>query len=132
MKRKGRHPSNALSGTLVHAMRAPGLYADGNGLYLRVDAAGCKRWILRTVVQGKRRDIGLGGLSRTSLVEARVRAKMLRKIARDGGDPLAAREHVFSTRHPEVTQAVNETLELLKNAGVVIDDVILSRLGVTE
>ena len=103
MKCKGRHPSNALSGTLVHAVRVPGLYADGNGLYLRVDAAGCKRWILRTVVQGKRRDIGLGGLSRTSLVEARVRAKMLRKIARAGGDPLAARDQVFSTRHPEVT-----------------------------
>ena len=132
MKHKGQHPSNALSGTLVHAVWAPGLYADGNGLYLRVDAAGCKRWILRTVVQGKRRDIGLGGLSRTSLVEARVRAKMLRKIARDGGDPVAARDQVFRTRHPEVTQAVNDTLELLKNAGVVIDDAILARLGVTE
>ena len=107
MKRKGRHPSNALSGTL-------------------------KRWILRTVVQGKRRDIGLGGLSCTSLVEARVRAKMLRKIAREGGDPLAARDQVFRTRHPEVTQAVNDTLELLKKAGVVIDDVLLARLGVTE
>jgi hypothetical protein len=83
-------------------------------------------------VQGKRRDIGLGGLSRTSLVEARVRATLLRKIARDGGDPVAARDQVFSTRHPDVTQAVNDTLELLKNAGVVIDDVLLARLGVTE
>src|SRR5215218_4620481 len=132
MKHKGQHPSNALSGTFVHAVRAPGLYADGNGLYLRVDAAGCKRWILRTVVQGKRRDIGLGGLSCTSLVEARVRAKLLRKIAREGGDPLAARDQVFRTRHPEVTQAVNDTIELLKKAGVVIDDVLLARLGLTE
>ena len=131
-KRKGRHPSEALTGTFVHAVQLPGFYADGNGLYLRVDASRCKRWILRTVVQGKRRDIGLGGLSRTSLVEARVRAKMLRTIARDGGDPMAARDQVFRTRHPEVTQAVNDTLELLKNAGVVIDDVLLARLGVTE
>ena len=57
---------------------------------------------------------------------------MLRKVARDGGDPLSARDQVFRTRHPEVTQAVNDTLELLKNAGVVIDDVLLARLGVTE
>jgi hypothetical protein len=57
---------------------------------------------------------------------------MLRKIAREGGDPITARDQVFRTRHPEVTQAVNDTLELLKNAGVVIDDVILARLGVTE
>ena len=66
------------------------------------------------------------------LIEARVRAKLLRKVARDGGDPLSARDQVFRTRHPEVIQAVNDTLELLKNAGVVIDDAILARLGVTE
>ena len=35
-------------------------------------------------------------------------------------------------RRPEVTQAVNETLELLRKAGVVINDVILSKLGVSE
>ena len=102
------------------------------GLYLRVDGSGCKRWILRTVVQGKRRDVGLGGCSSTSLLVARVRARALRKIAREGGDPFAAREQVFTMRHPEVAQAVNETLELLRKAGVVINDVILSKLGVNE
>jgi hypothetical protein len=35
---------------------------------------------------------------------------------------------MFRMRHPEV----NETLELLKKAGVVINDVILSKLGVSE
>jgi hypothetical protein len=105
----------------------PGFYADGTGLHLRIDSSGSKRWILRTVVQGKRRDIGLGGCSTTSLLVARVRARTLRKIAREGGDPFAAREQVCWTRHPEVTQAVNETLELLRKAGVVINDVILSK-----
>jgi hypothetical protein len=70
--------------------RPPGFYADGNGLYLRVDNAGAKRWILRTVVQSKRRNVGLGGCSSTSLFVARVRARVLRKIARDGGDPFVA------------------------------------------
>src|SRR5687767_4591444 len=125
MKRKGRHPSEALTAMFIHAMGRPGFYADGNGLYLRVDDAGAKRWILRTMVHGKRRDIGLGGCSSTSLVEARVKARVLRKIARDGGDPFAAREQVFTMRHPEVARAVNESVELLRNAGVRIDDIIL-------
>src|SRR5687767_11848666 len=53
------------------------------------------------------------------------------RVARDGGDPFAAREQVCKTLHPEVTQAVNETLDLLREAGVVINDVILSKLGVS-
>ena len=105
MKRNGRHPSDALTGVFIHAVTAPGFYADGNGLYLRVDDSGAKRWILRTMVQGKRRDVGLGGCSSTSLLVARVRARALRKIARDGGDPFVAREQVFKTGHPEVTQS---------------------------
>ena len=65
-------------------------------------------------------------------MDARARGRRLRKIARDGGDPFAAREQVVRARHPEVTQAVNETLDLLRKAGVVINDVILSKLGVSE
>jgi integrase len=47
--------------------------------------------MLRTVVKGKRCDIGLGSLSVVKLAEARDEAHSLRKIARAGGDPLAAR-----------------------------------------
>ncbi|TDI81077.1 MAG: DUF4102 domain-containing protein, partial [Betaproteobacteria bacterium] len=54
-----------------------GRYGDGNGLYLIVDPSGAKRWVLRTVVMGKRRDIGLGGLSLVSLAEAREEAMRL-------------------------------------------------------
>ena len=38
----------------------PGKYADGNGLYLVVDESGAKR-TLRTVIRGKRHELGLGG-----------------------------------------------------------------------
>ena len=99
-KRKGRPPAEALTGEFVRDVQAPGLYADGNCLYLRVDASGSKRWVLRTKVQGKRRDIGLGGFSYTTLVEARARARILRKIAREGGDPLVARALVCRTEYP--------------------------------
>ncbi|MBF9235431.1 tyrosine-type recombinase/integrase [Microvirga alba] len=91
MKRAGRHPDKALSALRVRQLSKPGRYADGNGLYLVVEPSGAKRWILRTVVRGKRRDIGLGGLALVSLAEAREKALAYRKMAREGGDPLAER-----------------------------------------
>jgi len=78
MKPKGRHPHLALSATRVRVINKKGRFADGNGLYLVVDESGAKRWIIRTVVQGKRRDIGLGGLSLVSLAEAREAATTVR------------------------------------------------------
>jgi hypothetical protein len=88
-KRRGRHPEKALSAVHVRQLKTAGRYADGNGLYLVVDPSGAKRWVLRTVVKSKRRDIGLGGVSLVSLSEAREKAGSYRKIAREGGDPLA-------------------------------------------
>lgn len=91
LKRAGRHPDKALSAVRVRQLSKPGRYADGNGLYLVVEPSGAKRWILRTVVRGKRRDIGLGGLALVPLAEARERALAYRKMAREGGDPMAER-----------------------------------------
>ena len=88
------HPHKALSARLVQTTRATGRtrrIADGGGLYLLVTKAGTKSWMLRTVVRGKRCDIGLGGVSLVSLAEAREEAAQLRKIARAGGDPLGER-----------------------------------------
>ena len=65
--------------------------ADGGGLYLLVAPSGSKSWVLRTVVTGRRCDIGLGSVALISLAEAREEAVRLRKIARSGGDPLAER-----------------------------------------
>jgi len=88
-RRHGKHPSKALSVSHVRNAK-PGKYADGNGLYLVVDKSGARRWVLRTVVQGKRREIGLGGCSVVSLAHAREEAARLRAIARKNGDPLEA------------------------------------------
>ena len=91
MPKQGKHPQNALTALQVKRLRTPGRYADGNGLYLEVEPSGARHWTLRTVVHGRRRDIGLGGTSLVSLVEAREKAAKLRKIAREGGDPLSER-----------------------------------------
>lgn len=72
-------------------MTAPGFHADGNGLYLKVDVNGAKRWVQRIVINGKRRDIGLGSASLVGLAEAREKAVENRKSAREGGDPIAAK-----------------------------------------
>jgi integrase len=90
-KPKGSHPHQRLTAIGVRNLRAPGRYADGNGLYLLVDPAGAKRWLLRTIVQGKRRDIGLGSVRLVPLAKAREQAARLRGLAREGGDALAVR-----------------------------------------
>lgn len=70
----------------------PGRHADGGGLYLEVMASGARRWFLRTMVRGKRRDVGLGSAELVTLAEAREMAHRLRKVARSGGDPFAERD----------------------------------------
>jgi integrase len=89
-----RHPQRALTTKAVQAAKGSGRVrriADGGGLYLVVAPGGSKSWVLRTVVKGKRCDIGLGSVALVTLAEAREDAQRLRKIARAGGDPLAER-----------------------------------------
>ena len=86
-----RHPDKKLTAVAVKNL-GPGMHADGNGLYLAVDKSGARRWALRTMVHGRRREIGLGPTSLYSLADAREKAKTLRRIAREGGDPIAARD----------------------------------------
>ena len=69
----------------------PGFHSDGNGLYLDVQASGSRSWILRTMVRGRRKDIGLGGLSTKSLADARAEAADLRSRAKKGQDILEIR-----------------------------------------
>lgn len=79
--------------TAVQVRRAgPGIYSDGRGLILRVKESGARSWILRVQVAGRRRDIGLGSDADLSLLEAREKAAHLRKIARQGLDPIAERD----------------------------------------
>lgn len=88
---KGSHRDKRLTAATVRSLTAPGFYPDGQGLYLKIDNGGAKRWIQRLVIQGKRRDIGLGSASVKGLADAREEALTNRKLARSGGDPLAAK-----------------------------------------
>ncbi|MYC87372.1 MAG: tyrosine-type recombinase/integrase [Gemmatimonadales bacterium] len=89
-KPKGRHPDKALSASFVRAA-PPGRYCDGNTLYLFVQRSGARSWVQRLVIRGRRRDLGLGSVTLVPLAEARETARRNRKLAREGGDPLAER-----------------------------------------
>jgi integrase len=110
MAESRKHPHKALSTLRVNSIATPGRYGDGNGLYLVVDPSGAKRWVLRTIVQGKRRDIGLGGLRLVSLADARTKAQEYRKLAREGGNPLEARRKERANV-PTFSEAAQITLE---------------------
>lgn len=85
-KEPGRHRDNRLSAAGVKALGA-GFHADGQGLYLKVEQSGARRWVQRIVIRGKRRDLGLGAPPVVSLKQAREKALDNRRVARVGGDP---------------------------------------------
>lgn len=69
----------------------PGLHADGGGLYLRVEPAGARRWMVLFRHRGKRCEMGLGPLATMSLVEAREAALQARRQAQAGKSPVEER-----------------------------------------
>ncbi|MQM37690.1 Prophage integrase IntA [wastewater metagenome] len=83
-----------LSALEVRRLDRPGLHAVGGvgGLLLRVADTGARYWVLRTMVCGKRRDIGLGPYPEVSLKRAREEAAEMRAKARKGVDPVAERQ----------------------------------------
>jgi integrase len=82
--------ANELTSVFVKQCRQAGVYRDGQGLMLRVEPTGTKRWVLRITVRGMRRDVGIGSAKDVSLVEARNRAFELRRLAREGKDVVGA------------------------------------------
>lgn len=62
----------------------PGRHADGRGLYLVVRNSGSRAWVLRTQVEGKRQDLGLGAADKVSLAQARAKASESRAKLRSG------------------------------------------------
>lgn len=78
----------------------PGATSDGDGLILRVTEGGTASWQYRFTIHGKRRLMGLGSCSVTTLAEARDKAAEARKLVAAGTDPLIVKEVV-----PEVKAA---------------------------
>ena len=69
----------------------PGLYGDGNGLYLQVSNRNTKAWIFRFMIRGRPRKMGLGDIDHVSLKDARKLAQAKRLLVVDGIDPIEER-----------------------------------------
>ncbi|WP_223300216.1 tyrosine-type recombinase/integrase [Methyloversatilis sp. RAC08] len=82
-----------LSDLSVRRLTAPGFHAVGgvSGLHLQVLPSGARTWILRVMVGGKRRDMGLGGYPDVTLAKARENARDAKDKIRKGIDPIAER-----------------------------------------
>ena len=85
-------PQKRLNALRVRNESKPGKYYDENGLFLRVEKSGSKRWVQRLTIKGRQREVGLGSASLVSLSDARAQAYENRQLARSGGDPLAEKQ----------------------------------------
>ena len=112
-KPRARHPDRRLTAVFVRSA-GPGRYCDGQGLYLYVQTSGARSWVQRLVVHGRRRDIGLGSAQLVPLADAREMALVNRRMARQGGDPLAEKRRLASM--PTFADAAERVLEQ-KRAG---------------
>jgi integrase len=77
----------------VKGLASPGRHAVGGapGLCLNITETGATSWILRSIVAGKRRHIGLGPYPEVSLSEARQKAQDMRRKIASGIDPVEER-----------------------------------------
>jgi integrase len=93
-----------LSALAVSRMTAPGRWAVGgvDGLALLVAESGGRSWVLRVMVGGKRREMGLGGYPTISLADARDAARKQRTVLLGGDDPIEARAERIQTLKAEV------------------------------
>jgi len=80
-----------LSARSVDTAKEPGRHSDGGGLYLVIDDSGGKRWAFMYRRQGRRREMGLGGVNAVPLARARRLAAEYRALLAEGRDPIAER-----------------------------------------
>jgi integrase len=100
------HTLKRLTPRGVETAKRPGLYADGGGLYLRVGRGGAKSWCLRYMLNGKAREMGLGGLSKIGLADARKKASAQRLLLVERVDPLARRNAERAAEKIEAARAM--------------------------
>ena len=87
--------AGALTAQSVKNLKTPGKYSDGTGLglFLLVKPTGARFWVQRIMINGRRRDIGLGGYPLVSLANARALALINKQTVQQGGDPLAEKRN---------------------------------------
>ncbi|TJW31596.1 MAG: DUF4102 domain-containing protein, partial [Mesorhizobium sp.] len=83
-----------LTDSKIKALAEPGIYGDGDMLYLRVHPGGTKSWFFIYRRHGIRRELGLGsygGSVSVNLANARRKADEFRGMLAEDRDPFAER-----------------------------------------
>ena len=88
----GRRTIGRFTARAVGALKRPGHFADGGGLYLQVSETGSRSWVFRYQRAGRRREMGLGSFPAVGLKQARGKAATVRADLGAGKDPLAERQ----------------------------------------
>lgn len=91
-----------------------GRHADGQGLYLLVRASGSRSWVLRTQVDGKRQDLGLGSATKVTLAQARTTASELRDKLK-AGEPIRTETEIPELVIPTLEEAARQCHKALKD-----------------
>ena len=81
-----------LTDRFCRTIKRPGKSTDSPNLIFRVDDDGNKSWGFRYAIDGVERTMGLGAYPIVSLAEAREKAMPLRKLLKDGLDPIVERD----------------------------------------
>ncbi|MBS0407252.1 MAG: integrase arm-type DNA-binding domain-containing protein [Proteobacteria bacterium] len=100
-----------LSALAVSRLSVAGNHAVGGvtGLYLYINDANARSWVLRIVVGDKRRHIGLGGYPDVTLAQARDKARAARDEVSRGIDPIVQRRALASQLRAQ--QAADKTFK---------------------
>ncbi|GAB4064910.1 integrase arm-type DNA-binding domain-containing protein [Ancylobacter sonchi] len=110
---------NKLSDAQVKALSRPGMYSDGDGLFVRVRDGGSKQWFFVYRRGRTRTEIGLGGYGQgtapVSVKLAREKADVIRDQLARGEDPRPGKRKVTTFKNvADDTLAVKDAA--LKNA----------------
>jgi integrase len=97
-----------LSALEVSRLSDSGHHAVGGvtGLYLYVNDANARSWVLRMMIGSKRRHVGIGGYPTVTLAQAKEKARQLRENVIRGIDPVEQRKAVASKLKAEQAAAI--------------------------
>ena len=106
----------------VGRLDKPGLHFVGAvaGLALQITDSGARSWVLRVMVGGKRREMGLGGFPDVTLAGAKEAARTARAKIKEGIDPI------------EDNKAKRSALQAARSASITFSEAAQTYISVME
>ncbi len=101
----------ALAVSKIVQSKKPGMHAVGgvDGLLLQITKTGATSWLLRVMIAGKRRGMGLGAYPSVGVAAAREKARAARRQIEEGLDPIELRHTI--RREAVIARANTKTFD---------------------